>query len=118
MKENPFRIFGSEQTRSFCYVDDAVNAAQIVMESNKSNGEIIHIGRDDAEIKIIDLAENLFDAADCHPKIKIEKEAEGTVQRRCPDISKLKQLGFKPKVDLIDGIKKTYEWYKKDFGKQ
>ena len=115
-KESPFKIFGSEQTRSFCYVDDAVKATQIVMESDKSNGEIIHIGRDDAEIKIIDLAQNLFGAANYRPKVKIEKEAEGTVQRRCPDITKLKKLGFKPKVGLKEGLKRTYEWYKKDFG--
>jgi len=116
-KEKPFKIFGSEQTRSFCYVDDAVKATQIVMEADKTNGEIIHIGRDDDEIKIIDLAEELFDIADYHPKIKIEKEAQGTVQRRCPDITKLRKLGFKPKVELRVGLKKTYEWYKKYFEK-
>jgi len=50
-------------------------------------------------------------------KIKIEKEAQGTVQRRCPDITKLRKLGFKPKVELRVGLKKTYEWYKKYFEK-
>ena len=117
-KENPFRIFGSAQTRSFCYVDDAVAATKLTMESKKTDGDIFHIGRDDAEIKIMDLAENLFGIADFHPKIKIEKEAEGTVKRRCPDITKLKNLGFSPKVDLKDGLRKTYDWYKKDFGKR
>ena len=116
-KENPFRIFGSEQTRAFCYADDAVRATQLAMENEKTNNDIVHIGRDDAEIKIIDLAENLFDIANYHPRIKAEKEAEGTVQRRCPDTTKLKNLGFKPKVDLKEGLKRTYDWYKKDFEK-
>ncbi|MBI4451967.1 NAD-dependent epimerase/dehydratase family protein [Candidatus Woesearchaeota archaeon] len=111
-KEKTFRIFGGEQTRSFCYVDDAVDATKLVMESEKTNGEIVHIGRDDAEIKIIKLAEELFDVANFHPKIKLEKEAEGTAQRRCPDITKLRKLGFKPKISLREGLKKTFEWYK------
>ncbi len=117
-KENPFRIFGGEQTRSFCYVDDAVAATKLVMESEKTNGGIIHIGRDDAEMKISKLAEELFDVADFHPRTKIEKEAEGTAKRRCPNISKLKKLGFKPKIDLREGLKRTYEWYKKDLMKK
>ena len=112
-KENPFRIFGNS-TRSFCYVDDAVDATQLVMESDKTNGEIIHIGRDDGEIKIKELAEELFDIADFHPKIKLDKEAEGTVKRRCPDIAKLKKLGFNPKVSLKEGLERTFEWYQRD----
>lgn len=117
-KENPFKIFGGKQTRSFCYVDDAVDATKLVIESEKTNGKIIHIGRDDAEIKITELAEELFEIAQFHPKIKIETEAEGTAQRRCPDITKLKKLGFKPKVGLKEGLKKTFEWYKKDLMKK
>ena len=116
-KENPFRIYGSEQTRAFCYVDDAVTATQLVMEEEKTNNDIVHIGRDDSEIKIIDIANELFNISGFHPKIKIEKEAEGTVKRRCPDITKLKKLGFRPKVNLKEGLKRTYEWYKKDFKK-
>lgn len=116
-KENPFKIFGSQQTRSFCYVDDAIRATEMVMREDKTNGDITHIGRDDAEIKMIDLAEKVFDVAGYHPKIKIEKEAQGTVQRRCPDITKLKKLGFEPKIDLMTGLKKTYDWYKNDFEK-
>ena len=113
-KENPFKIFGSSQTRSFCYIDDAVKATQLIMESGKTDGEIVHIGRDDAEISIMELAEMLFGIAGFHPKIKIEKEAEGTVQRRCPDIGKLRKLGFRPNIDLDEGLKKTFEWYKKN----
>src|SRR3989344_686560 len=59
-KENPFRIIGWEDTRSFCYIDDAVKATQLVMESEKTNGQTIHIGRDDGEIAILDMAKTLF----------------------------------------------------------
>ena len=34
--------------------------------------------------------------------------------RRCPNISKIKKLGFKPRINLNRGLKKTYEWYLED----
>jgi nucleoside-diphosphate-sugar epimerase len=117
-KENPFRIFGGTQTRSFCYADDAIAATKLVMESSNTDGETIHIGRDDAEISISKLAENLFDISNFHPEIKMGKEAEGTAMRRCPDITKLRKLGFSPKIDLKVGLMKTYDWYRKDFEKK
>jgi len=114
-KENPFKIFGGQETRTFCYIDDAVKATRLVMESEKTNGQTIHIGRSDGEIKIIDLAKNLFEIAEVNPKIDIQKAPEGSVMRRCPDVSKLKALGFIPKVNLDEGLKKCFEWYKDKF---
>ena len=35
----------------------------------------------------------------------------GSTARRCPDITKLRALGFAPKIPLADGLKRTYEWY-------
>jgi nucleoside-diphosphate-sugar epimerase len=113
-KEEPFRIYGGNQTRSFCYVEDAVRATQLVVNSEKTNGEIIHIGRDDAEIKIADLAKELFKVANFHPKIKFESEQQGSVQRRCPKTAKLCALGWKPKTNLREGLSKTYEWYERN----
>ncbi len=110
-KEAPFKIFGGEETRTFCYVDDAVKATRLVMESEKTNGQTIHIGRSDGEIKIIDLAKELFNTINVNPHIEIMPAPEGSVMRRCPDISKLKALGFKPEIDLDEGLKRTFEWY-------
>lgn len=114
-KKDPFNIYGTEATRSFCYIDDTVRATQMVMETDKTDGEIIHIGNDREEIKIIDLAEKMFNLFDYRPKnIKIHDAPKGSVYRRCPDISKIKNLtGFKPAVHLDEGIKRTYNWYNK-----
>ena len=114
-KEDPFKLFGGEETRTFCYVDDGVKATRLVMEKEETNGEIIHIGRSDDEIKIIDLAKKIFEVVNTSPTIKIEKAPEGCVMRRCPDTTKLNKLGFKAEVDLKEGIKRTYEWYKDKF---
>lgn len=115
-KENPFRIFGAENTRSFCYVADAIAATQLVMNSNETNGQIIHIGRSDAETKIIDLAKALFKVAVYEAEIKVEPAPKGAVSKRCPDVSKLVQLGFKPQISLQEGLRRAYEWYEQHKG--
>jgi len=110
-KNFPFKIFGGEETRTFCYIDDAVNATKLVMENEKANKQTFHIGRSDEEIKIIDLAKKLFSIAKVNPEIKIELSPEGSVKRRCPDVSKLSALGYKPEVNLDKGLEKTFKWY-------
>lgn len=114
-KEKPFKIFGGQETRTFCYIDDGIMATQMVMESNETNGKTIHIGRDDGEIKIIDLAKELMNVANINSEFDIYPAPKGSVMRRCPNINKLKSLGYKPKVSLTEGLKKSYNWYKDKF---
>lgn len=111
-KETPFTVKGGSETRAFCYVSDAVEATNLVMESDKTDGEIIHIGNDQEEITILDLAKKLLDLTENKINLKVEPAPEGCVQRRCPNISKLKSLtGYTPKVPLIHGLKETFGWY-------
>ena len=58
-KENPFKIYGGKETRTFCYVDDGVRATKLIMEDKRTNGHTIHVGRSDGEINIIDLVNYL-----------------------------------------------------------
>ena len=117
-KEYPFRIFGVTETRAFCYVGDAVRATQMVMESANTDGHVINIGNSNEEIAIKDLAIKLFKIAKVSPKLDIKEAPKGSVPRRCPDISKLKKItGFVPKINLDEGLKTTFEWYKKNFNK-
>lgn len=113
-RENPFRIYGGKETRAFCYVDDAVKATKLVMEKERTNGEIVHIGNPSQEITILNLAQNMFNLFDFHPSIEILPAPKGSVARRCPNIDKLFRLtGFCPKVSLDEGTLKTFEWYKR-----
>ncbi len=117
-KENPFKIFGGQETRTFCFIDDAIEATQIVMESPKTTAQTIHIGRSDEEIKIMNLAKKIFTIANVNPEIDIHPAPKGSVSRRCPDISRLVDLGFKPKTNLDEGLGKTFKWYEKYFNKK
>ena len=115
-QENPFKIYGGGQgTRTFCYVDDAVRATQKIMESEETNGKTMHIGRDDGEIKIIDMAKELFKVANVEREFVTHEPPKGDVLRRCPNVDKLKALGFSWNVGLQEGLKKTFDWYKPVF---
>lgn len=114
-KQNPFKIIGGKETRAFCYIEDAVKATIAVMESEKTDGEIVHIGNSKEEITIQDLAREVISLGNYSPEIKILPAPEGSVNRRCPDTTKLKNLtSFESKISLNEGLKKTYKWYSKE----
>lgn len=109
----PFTIFGADDTRSFCYIDDAVEAIQKVMESVKTDGGTYHIGTTE-ETKIQDLVNQIFDQMDWKPKKIIAKNSpKGSVKRRLADVSKIKKhTGWRAKTPLKKGLQKTIEWYR------
>lgn len=111
-RENPFKIYGGEETRAFCAVEDGVRATEAVMLSEKCNGEIVHIGNSTQEIKIIDLLHKVLNIADYHPQIDIQPAPAGCVMRRCPNTDKLLALtGFQAKLSLDDCLPEMYQWY-------
>lgn len=110
--EDPFAVYGADETRSFCYIEDAVEAIEKVMQSNKTDSGTYHIGSTE-ETMIADLTEKLFAVAGWKPsKLEAEASPEGSVKRRLADVSKIaKDTGWKATTPLEGGLKKTYEWY-------
>jgi nucleoside-diphosphate-sugar epimerase len=110
---DPFPIFGAEDTRSFCYIDDAVDALIAVMESEKTDGGTYHIGTNE-ETPVIDVIHKIFKIMDWHPKkLDIKNSPSGSVKRRLPHVSKIKKhTGWEAKISLDDGLKKMVEWYR------
>ncbi len=114
---DPFPIYGADNTRTFCFMEDAVEAMQMVMESLKTDGEIYHIGRPYTdEVSMQTLAEKLFEIAGWRPeKLDVQNAPEGSVKRRAADISKIKEhIGWEPKVGFDEGLELTYKWYTKN----
>ena len=111
-KTEPFTIFGASDTRSFCYIDDAVEAIQKVMDSKKTDGGTYHIGTNQ-ETKIRALVEEIFTLMRWKPKkIVIKNSPKGSVKRRLADVSKIKQdTGWSAKTPLREGLQKTIDWY-------
>jgi len=108
--ESPFNIYGADCTRSFCYIDDVLDAFDKIT-NNGVKGETYHIGNDDEEITIHELANLLFDLNGREYNFTIHESPEGSVMRRCPNIDKLKSIGHSKKVGLKEGLINTYNYY-------
>jgi UDP-glucose 4-epimerase len=110
-KETPFKVFGYDQTRSFNYIDDAVEGTVLAMEKG-GNGEIYHIGASE-EITIEQLVKYTGELMHFEGEYENAPTYPGSVNRRCPDISKARrELGYEPKVSWQEGLNRTISWYK------
>jgi len=107
LKNEPLTVYGTgSQSRCFCHVYDAVEGLLAVIDSNATLGEVFNIGNDE-EITIEDLAHEIIEStgsASVIEKVLYEKAyAAGfeDMQRRIPDISKIKRIvGWAPKLSL------------------
>lgn len=109
--EQPFKVYGHDQTRAFCYITDAVKGTVLAMETANTNGEIYHIGTQD-EITIGELIHYSGELMDFKGEYENAPTYPGSVSRRCPDITKARtQLGFEPEVGWKEGLEKTIKWY-------
>ena len=109
-QETPFSIFGSKQTRAFCYIDDAVRATLDLGLSSQQG--IFHIGNEKEEVTMLYVAKMVNEWYDNDITYSIKEAPQGSVQRRCPNTNKIcRALGYMPEVDLKEGLRRTLEWY-------
>jgi len=102
------------QVRSWCYITDIVDALELILTNNKSEGEVFNIGNPQATSTILQTAETIIRLANSNSKIEFKEIKYPEVDIRVPSIEKAKRiLNFGPKVSFEEGIKKTIEWYKK-----
>ncbi len=108
-----------EPYREFLHVDDLADACVFLMEKVEakdmrklSPDYFVNIGVGE-DIKIKDLARLVKEIVGFEGEIKHDLSKPDGTPRKLLDVSKIKDLGWEPKIDLIDGIKKTYEWYKR-----
>ena len=105
-----FAIQGTgAETRSFCFIDDLVAGILVMREKGEHLG-IYHVGTTE-EVTIADLARRVARAAGREVELVAGEAAAGGTLRRCPDISKLAGLGYKPRVPLDEGLRPTLDWY-------
>jgi UDP-glucuronate decarboxylase len=116
----PFKIYGSgQQTRTYCYITDGVVGLFKTLLDGVP-GEPYNIGNPEPELPVTDLVReiesvlgrkvdfNLSDYPDTYPADE--------PNRRCPDIQKARlQLGYQPRVELRDGLKRFLDWTDEHF---
>ena len=105
-------VFSPNHTRSFCYVEDAVNQIFEIMSNSSCENQTINLGNQTREIKIYDLAKICMQTVGKDIQLNKIGETEGSAERRTPSMKKSMELtGYHPKISLEDGIAMTYSWY-------
>ena len=102
--DRDLKILGDgTQTRAFCYITDFLDAVEIILDSD-SDEKVFHLGSDE-EVSIQYLAELILDVTQKTLNLTHLPSPIGETNRRCPDITRIRELGFKPKISLRAGLK-------------
>jgi UDP-glucuronate decarboxylase len=103
-------IYGDgSQTRTFCYIDDNIDACLNAFYNNEIVNDVANIGND-YEITILDLARKIIDVSGSKSKIIfLPALKEGDMTRRCPDITVMKKLLDRRMTTLEEGIVKLIQ---------
>ncbi len=107
-------IYGDgQQTRSFCYVDDLIDAMVKMMNSEQGFTGPVNIGNP-SEFTMLQLAETVLKLSGSKSKIIHQSLPSDDPKQRQPDIDLAKaKLGWQPKVNLEDGLKETIAYFRK-----
>ena len=115
LRNEDIQIHGEgDQIRSWCYIDDIVNGTLLCLERKRAIGNIFNIGNPRGTVTILSLARLIVRMCESKSKIVFVPRPYIDVELRIPNIDKAKRiLGYIPKIDLEEGIKRTINWYKK-----
>jgi len=106
-------VYGDgSQTRSFCYVSDEIEG--LVRLARTVEHDPVNIGNPH-EFTILECARQIIAVSDSASKIQLEPLPLDDPKQRCPDISKARRLlGWEPKVDLVQGLKLSLDYFRKE----
>ncbi|OGS27409.1 MAG: dTDP-glucose 4,6-dehydratase, partial [Elusimicrobia bacterium RIFOXYB2_FULL_48_7] len=109
LRNKPLTVFGDgRQTRDFIYVKDVVQANVLACKK----GEGVYNAAYGTRITINELAKKVIQMCGSSSKIIHAKERPGDIKHSLADISRIKQIGFKPGLSLDEGLKATIEYFK------
>lgn len=102
------------QIRSWCYIDDIVDGIVAALDRPEAVGHAINIGNPRATVTIYHLAKEVRRLASSSSAIRFVELNEVDVELRIPDIRKAERLlGYRPKVELEEGLLRTIQWYRR-----
>jgi UDP-glucuronate decarboxylase len=112
LENKPITIYGDgAQTRSFCYVDDLIEALIRLMNAPDDLVGPVNIGNP-AETNILELAQTILELTGSSSALQYRKLPSDDPRKRCPDISQAKEkLGWTPRVSLREGLTRTIEYF-------
>ena len=117
LKNEPITVYGDgTQTRSFCYVDDLIGGIFKISLAENLAGEVINLGNPE-EYKIIDFAQIIKELTDSKSPIVFKPLPQDDPKQRKPDITLARgKLGWQPKVNLKEGLKRMIEYFRGRIG--
>ena len=115
LRSSTVELFGTgEETRDFIYIQDLLEAIRCVVDRGLFNGEAINVGSG-IETSIAEAAGVFCHAINPEIKIKFNNLVKpGDPLNWKADIDVLKNFGYEPKVDIVDGLKNTVKWLKEN----
>lgn len=110
----PLEIHGDgSQIRAWCYIDDMVDGVMRTLECDEAVGQVFNIGAPRNTVTIAMLAEKICEVTGNRSDIVYQKKDYADVELRIPSIEKAQRvLGFEPKVNLMEGLRRTAAWYR------
>ena len=113
LREEPIEVHGDgAQIRAWCYVDDMIDGVMLVMGHPAAVGESFNIGNERTVITIYGLASTIVRVLESNSPINFVPKPYVDVELRIPSVQKaVQRLGFKPQVDLEEGIHLCAEYY-------
>lgn len=114
LKSEDITIYGSgQQTRSFCYVDDLIEAMLRMMDTPADFPGPMNIGNP-SEFTMLELAEKVLKLTGSRSKLVFQPLPSDDPKQRCPDIDLAKStIDWEPKITLDDGLKETIAYFRK-----
>ena len=111
LENKDLTVYGSgDQSRDFTYVDDMVRAFMVMGSEKKAVGEAVNFGTS-KDISINDVAGRIISISNSKSRIVHQKERLAEVTRLCCDYGKAEKLfGWKPTVDIDEGLRRNIEW--------
>jgi UDP-glucose 4-epimerase len=110
-KSEDLIVYGKDKAYDFTYIDDCVDAFMLGINQFESvNNDVYNIAFGEAT-KLTDLAALIQEEMGARGRLDIKDTRVGEVDYYNADIVYAQDIGFEPKVDIKEGIKKTVKWY-------
>jgi len=102
-----------DQIRSWCYIDDLIDALLLCLERPEAAGECFNIGNTKGTVTVYGLALSVVRACASSSRLVFVPKTYADVELRIANIEKARRLlGYEPKVNLEEGLRRTAQWYR------
>jgi nucleoside-diphosphate-sugar epimerase len=118
LKGEPLTIHNDgSQIRAWCYVDDILEGILLALAKDEAVGHAFNIGNPRSTLTIYNLAREIVRLSSSSSRIEFVKWDQPDIELRIPNIDKARELlGYRPRVDLEEGLLRTIYWYRQKLG--